>query len=1174
MTGDAGLSPGKVVGQGRYRLEKKLGQGGFGEVWKAWDDKRGEPVALKTILPTLGADRSVAARFRREIATAARLTHPNIVRILDTGQFEDGRPFFSMEFLDGQPLERFTNRLSSSLLLFDQLLEALAFAHARGIIHRDLKPDNVIVMVSEGQLHLKLLDFGIALLDEGLGAGQGQVSITRPGLPVGTVPYMSPEQASGEPSSAGPASDLYSVGVMLYELLSGERPFEGDWMFVIVQHVSLAPKPLIIKPDFQLEDPRPLIELVGTLLKKPYRERPECAAHVRQMLAQIRESLRDSADSLLTDLPAIEAADGTYLPTMASTGGSLVSGEEVDQGALSLLRMHEAPVVGREAEQKALWEAVARVTSSRRPEAVMVSSPPNRGKSRLARWLVEEVHRAGLMRVLNVYVIDGGLPAAMHAAIYRALRLPKLERQPLSRRIDDVLNLEPADRDELCEFLMAGGRIADPVAEAERLKGWARLWQKFIWRLTEFPSKRPLLVWIDGPDQGDMAETSGWIELLLNVTKIGRRPVLLLWTVEPEGEALSPGLEKVSRREDTTLMELSPLSPEAQARLARYYAPDLAEDAIAVLQERSMGNPFFLREMLLSWIDEGALQASERGLSLSIAARAQAPEGLDRIVKQRLVHFLERKPDLDEAAESLLILAYLGQSFPESLAQDALAGSQISTADLIEEGFLEVIPGAREQELTLSSKNLREALLEMAEQRGVVALLLGRGIELRVASGLGAMIRSDWEMAERCLAVGWNLIDDAPSELVNELWRMEILDLLCCMAFRRREAVLLNARAQSIAWVAGSATPEIQKQLKALVGIWDGAALLLEGDFQGAPAEIQIALDLSCLIGDVALEARALHGLGRAAQMAGDRVKALDLLGRSSQAFRKLDRHTRSAQPLLNLFEADVISDQAAVMAEEGDLVAASVQLRMLLGLYKQYNDRQGEAHTLTKLVRIMRKLGDVTQAAALIVEARAIMQIIDDRWGLAVLQWEEATACLKGNDLERADVNYRAAARLFASFKDEVSEASCINARGELARKGGRLREAVEHYLAFRASMARLSHTHGLGLADINLGWTYMVASNPQTAQQHFHAAYETLHGAGPRGVLISAMVGWSWAAALLGDVQGAIATLHNAQGLNEGRPVIDEDTQRALAAISTFAGQCGLPALSEAAGRLPVQG
>ena len=1177
MSLEVGLQPGQLIARSRYRLDSKLGQGGFGVVWKGWDTRREAFVAVKTLLPSLGSDRSASTRFRREIATAARLNHPNIVQIIDTGRLEDGRPFFSMEFLDGLPLERFTSDLGQTLDLFDQLLEALAYAHARGVIHRDLKPDNIIVIPKDSGLELKLLDFGIAMIAEGFGAGQTHMSVTRPGLPVGTVPYMSPEQASGEPSSVGPSSDLYSVGVMLYEIVSGRKPFEGDWMFVIVQHVSRLPEPLEIKPGFNLLEPKVLTGAIDSLLSKEYSARPECAAHVRQMLAEIRAGVQDSDPH--ASAPELGKRD-THMPTLASSdvsshSGLRVAGEEVDLNALSLMRMHDIPVVGREAEQEILWSSAMRVITSGRAEASLIISPPDRGKSRLARWLAEELHQSGQMRVLNVFVGDGGMRSAMHSAIYRWLRLPKLERQSLLKRIDEVLQLDHKDRDELCEFLLVGNSPASQQIEDTDEQPLMRLWQKFVWRVTERPSKRPLLVWIDGPDEGELAPVAQWLDLLLSVARLGKRPLLVMWTLDIGGDNahLEPLVQRVADRDEAALVHLSPLSELAQEALARYFAPDLSQEVIDLLKERAMGNPLFLREMLLDWLDEGMLQNTDEGLKLSHAAESRVPVKLKALLHQRLAHFLERVEAPQQVSRALMTLAYLGQTFPVSLVQEVFEGTDVAESLLLQDGFMEARPGGREQEMALSSRMLRDALVAMARNAGVEHLLEARAVGLRMASGLKAMIHSDWEMAERCLSVAWSLLDGLEATPKTDAWRMQILDLTSCMAFRRREADLLRSRARAIANLSKHRAPPFQQRLQALLGIWLGAAALLEDDFKTANERIEVALMIAGHLGDLALEARALHSQGRATQMAGDQTRALELLGEAALTFRRIDKAIRDAQPLLNLFEADAVSDQAAGMAEQGDLAAASVQLRMLLGLYQSYGDRQGEAHTLTKLARIARQMGQTEQVKGLIAQAHALLQAIDDRWGLAVLKWEEATALLKAHELERADLQYRSAERLFATLNDKVSAASCTNARGEIARQRGQLQEAVEHYQSFREVMISLNHTHGQGLAEINMGWCFMAAREAQAAQRHFHAAYDILNESGPKAVLVSAMVGYAWASVHLGEYHGALNTLENAANIDEDRAVMDEDTVVALDQLSAIAAQDKIDALSAALARFKIQ-
>jgi serine/threonine protein kinase len=216
LRGTAAMLAGRTIG--RYQVLEPVGDGGMGVVYKALDTRLGRTVALKFLKPRLDADHSATERFRLEARAVAALEHPNICTIHDIGKTDDGRLYLAMPLYDGETLQQ---RIARGPLAVEdatgfavQILRGLAKAHARGIIHRDIKPANVLV-TADGVV--KLLDFGIAKLAD--------VSLTGPNAsPLGTVAYMSPEQAQGE--LVDHRTDLWSLGAVLYEMLCGRRAYE------------------------------------------------------------------------------------------------------------------------------------------------------------------------------------------------------------------------------------------------------------------------------------------------------------------------------------------------------------------------------------------------------------------------------------------------------------------------------------------------------------------------------------------------------------------------------------------------------------------------------------------------------------------------------------------------------------------------------------------------------------------------------------------------------------------------------------------------------------------------------------------------------------------------------------------------------------------------------------
>ncbi len=215
---------------GRYRIVRKLGMGGMANVYLAEDEVLGRRVAIKILNDRHAGDDQFVERFRREAKNAASLSHPNIVSIYDRGEAE-GTYYIAMEYLDGRSLKelivaRGPAPIHLAVDYARQILAALRFAHRHGIVHRDIKPHNVLV---DGEGRLKVTDFGIAR------AGASQM--TEAGSIIGTAQYLSPEQAKG--ASVDQTSDLYSVGVVLYELLTGVVPFSGDTpVEIAMKHLS------------------------------------------------------------------------------------------------------------------------------------------------------------------------------------------------------------------------------------------------------------------------------------------------------------------------------------------------------------------------------------------------------------------------------------------------------------------------------------------------------------------------------------------------------------------------------------------------------------------------------------------------------------------------------------------------------------------------------------------------------------------------------------------------------------------------------------------------------------------------------------------------------------------------------------------------------------------------
>lgn len=406
------IAPGAALGE-RYEALELIGRGGMGEVWRCRDVARDEDVAVK-VVPEDELDDRAARRFLDEVLVTARLDHPRIARVYDLIDHAGGVALV-LELCEGSPLSRIRMTVDELLEVAAQVLDALAYAHARGVLHLDVKPANVLAARGADGMDSTLLDFGIAR------AWRREAAEHAPGEVLGTFAYMAPEQLLSNVTRLGPWTDLFGLGATLYHLAAGVAPFAEQPL----EERGLIPPPRLdaIRPELPVE----LADVLARLLGAREEERPTHAADVAHALRAVPSSAvalpvrptRSSGPTQDTDEITSPAPIRTTGPwTGATTAPVPVSAvlpewterPQPEPGAYGLFGLRELPPIGRADERARIWESLLEVRKTGEARLIAIRGASGLGKSRLAQDLVERAHEVGLAHTAQTAWTEGGSP--------------------------------------------------------------------------------------------------------------------------------------------------------------------------------------------------------------------------------------------------------------------------------------------------------------------------------------------------------------------------------------------------------------------------------------------------------------------------------------------------------------------------------------------------------------------------------------------------------------------------------------------------------------------------------------------------------------------------------------------------------------------------------------------
>jgi len=622
--GEDFLSSLEHLQNGRYAILKKLGEGGKGVVYKARDTVLNRVVAIKMLKSEVLSE-DAYPRFLREAQVVAKLNHPNIVSIYDIGKDEEKR-FFVLEFVDGISLREFLGTYPEGKCDIQTVLRtgidvcgALQYAHSQGVLHRDMKPENILI-TQEGVA--KLMDFGLAKM-------LGSPSITQEGMIVGTVAYVAPEIALGKGADA--RSDLYSFGAVLYEMVTGRPPFPGeDPVKVIFSHIHDYPvSPSRLNPKV----PQALTECIMRLLEKEPGKRYQSAEDLLRVL-------RDVAEGFLREL---------YVPTRKPV---------VVVPCPRLPAVREIQLIDRVEEIGLLREAVDRAVRGE-GGIVLLYGEAGIGKTRLARELGAYARLRG-MQVLSgrcpaLFRMDGVPPYVLWKEVIKNF-LEVCAPEHLYRVIGFYPGEVSALVPELKQKLGAIPHSLPISPEHER----DRLFEAVSQFVINISKEAPLLVVLD-----DLQWTDQSSLLLLHYLARGvyKESLLLVGAYRDtdidERHPLSPVVTELNRERllQSVLLKRMSLDDVSEMIKRLLEQDDVPREFCEMVYEKTMGNPFFVEEVIKSLKEEEVIYREEDKWRIKEVSRIEFPKTVKSVIKARISR-------LDDECQNVLTLAsFVGNDF-------------------------------------------------------------------------------------------------------------------------------------------------------------------------------------------------------------------------------------------------------------------------------------------------------------------------------------------------------------------------------------------------------------------------------------------------------------------------------------------------------------------------------
>jgi len=859
----------------RYEITRELGRGGMGVVYMAHDPVLDREVAVKVVTPEHVSPESVV-RFRREARVVAKMDHPAIVSVYDSGE-QEGALFFVMPFVEGRnlrfALKNEALRLGELVDLGIQVAEALEYSHTRGVVHRDIKPENIMLNRGEGEgIRVRVTDFGLAM-------APSQDRLTKTATIVGTLAYMSPEQVSGSELTA--RSDIYSLGTVLYECMLGQPPFSGEIQSLLYRISHEVPLPLrAAQPDID-ED---LEAIVLRCLQKDPAKRPT-GREVADALIRYRAKLA-STDRNLTMLPTASALNIQYRQPA------------------------RRPFVGREKEFEELQHRLNAAIAGE-CQFVLIAGEAGVGKSRL----LEELENLAKARSISVFhgrniEIEHALPYQSYCEIiqdYFRTRTGSETPTDFSDLASDLIALFPV----IAEIKDLGGHSEESLKTAQatgakKFEDRTYIFELLARTITRMAAGKPLVLFLEDLHAADVS-----IEALdYVVRRLGPTPTLIAGTYRSTDVDKRHRLTKLlsgfkgDRRFE--LIQVGPMSPsDHRLFLEKLTGGSKLDEALAKrLYQATEGNPYFTTELARSLMDSGAIIKDDSGVCRLSSETAISIEDLPATIQQAVEERIERLPD--NPRQILSIASVLGRSFDfadlETLA-DEHEDLENTVELLVRAGFIEEDRQSRTDRLAFSSGVVRDVLYSSMPRRKRKVMHRKHAEELEKRNK-GRLERvypqlfdhyAQADVQEKVIEYGFLLAKKSldtfsPEDAIRTI--RTVLDFLAEDAEDRSEvgeARIMLASANRMAGNMNAAIKELEQAIeifekdkqkaKVLAAILSAAEIAWQGmKVNETRRWVERGLDLAGAVGDTATLSRLLSLAATVANLRGEYEKAREYL--------------------------------------------------------------------------------------------------------------------------------------------------------------------------------------------------------------------------------------------------------------------------------------------------------